>query len=757
MSDIVKIIFDADLGPLQAKQAVAKGQLNAFVVESEAEIKGITSAGAAIGAASQKGAESFSRYYKPVLADTRRDLLALQAGFERVLGAEGSQAARAGLDDLGTSLTKLNLKGYESAASSEVLNLELRKISRTLKQYQFDLATASAENIFFTETEAAAAVATKTRADVMGKSPLRGYGGVFQATGLTNAGINETEANAALNIVSKLGISVSSLVAIGGVAALGAAAIGVSEKLNSEADARLASEERIASSINKQVIGLREALSDYEKIKDQLQQNEALQRKIAGLIGQSDSSGVKDLRDKTDQDNIAKITEINRLQADLRYQEQALAFEKGRTPRGALGQAVFGGTTASQQRQSVGEAESAVDRTKKRLAEAEDDLRRGTGTLKELDNAQSEITKNQDARFAAGFANRVKNLEDEKRFNDKLAAERKAAAEKFKQSVKDANEEVTRLSAGYKDEFNRLFLDNNRDNPFATQIIQSAKALEVLDQKLKGVGPELRRQAIDLQTAAAAQQVYTTQINSAFQNVDLRNQRDRFRNPTQQELQYSFNDRAAERERISNSTNPDVLASKIVDAFKAGTINREEAIKQFNTNFSGYSPDVLRQFRDTIRNTFTDEQVRNQRVVDEKIDIAGRAKTEVQKAIADAALTSFAGGLNPDDLTKSERARIADAFERSAVRNEARQEQALRVQQDLLATLTNIDKRGEALAKVANEKGKEGLEATIRIVDETANGVQKDVKPQRPTGADVANIYNGNFGSAGGAGGLTNL
>lgn len=711
MSDIVKVVFDGDLSPLQQKQALAKTELNTFVAESESEIKGIASAGEVIGASAQKGAEQFSRYYKPVINDLARDIKAISGGFEKVLGAEESKAARAGLEDLDYELKKLNIDGYEAAASSQVLKTELSSITKQLAAYQFELASASQANIFFAETEVAAAAAGKAEGGGLnlGARPLQGYGGIFRATGLTNAGVNEVEANAALNIISKLGISVSSLVVVGGVAALGAAAIAVSSKLNEEAEKRLESEENISRAINKQVIGLRESLNDYQRIKDQLQQTETLHKNIAQLVGQTDQAGVKALRDKTDQDNLATVGEVNRLQAQVAQNERELAFEKARKPDSALSRGLFGGElTPAQQRQNVGEAETRLEKTKKQLAEAEDTLRKGTDSLKELDKASTDITASQDKRFASNFENFAKAEAQKREF-----AERQA--EKFAASVKAGNEEADRLVKGYKEEFDRLFLDVNKDNPFATQAIQSSKALETLEDKLKGVGSELRKQALDLQRTASAQQVYNLQLNSGLQAIDLRSQADRFRNPTQKELQTRLNEQMAEFQRTSNSTNPDVFYD-----FQ----REQQRIADFNK----------RQTQDTL---------------DKKLDLTDRAKTEEQKAAADTAVVSFAGGLNPDDLTKSERAKIADALERSAARTESRQQRSLAIQADLLATLQSIDKRGEKLTGIVAEKGKEGLDATITVRDETDNGVGKDIRPKRPTQEDVRATY-GPYGSSGG-------
>lgn len=724
MSDSVKIIFDGDLGPLQAKQAIAKGELNAFVAESEAEIKGISAVGATIGATAQKGAEDFTRYYKPVIVDLSRQLGTLGAGFEKILGREAAASTVAGIEEVQLELKRLNNEGYEASATSEIFENRLKSVKRQLVEYQFELAAATQENIFFAESEVAAAEAGKLFGG--GARPLQGYGGLFRATGLTNAGINETEANAALNIIDKLGISVSSLVVVGGVAALGAAAIAVSHKIAEEEEHRLELAEKTEAAIYRQVQGLKDAQSEYERFKDKQDRQDDFSNNLKTLVGQNDPASVRALQDKNEAENQRKIVQINQLQSDLALNERFLEVEKARKTeggvaglqndlaRGAVGAAnVFGAgldpvrglPTAAQNRQDIANREQAIERLKKVIADNESDLKTGEAARGELQKALKEIEEARTKAFDSKFEENVRVQAANRKFEEEQNR-------KFIQSVKEAHDEIDKLTKGYKDEFERLYEGANVDNPFAKNMIENAKSVELLNEKLKGASPELKATANALLETANAQKTYTLQITNAFQTIDLQAQADRFRNPTQRELQSRFNDRVNEFNRTSNSTNPDVFYN-----FQ----RQQQEINETN-------------------------QRRAQEKIDAKLDIADKAKTDDQRAIADKAVTSFASSLNPDDLTGSERSRIAEAFERSAVRNEQRAEDSLKVQREFNQTLKDIKANGLRLSNIADAGGKQKLDITL--TDDTSD--------KKATNATTATPSDVSLGFGAGPGGLTN-
>lgn len=493
------------------------------------------------------------------------------------------------------------------------------------------------------------------------------------------------------------------LVTVGSVAAAGVGLVLYSTKNKELAEQQLEISENLALSANKRVLGLRDEVSEYQRVVNLMREAAQLSNKIGELVTSKDAPGIKSLRDKTEQDNLAKVTEIARLKADLRSNEQSLAFEKSRPVRqGILTEAgLLPEYTASTKRANERTAEDNLEKTKKQLSAVEEELKAGVTNLGQYDKALQEITKNQDKTLSDSFGNFQKNQEQNRRLAEEQAA-------RFIQSVKEANEKVKGIVRGAKDEIRNLYLGSVSDNPFAQQMIQNANATETLKEKLRGVGPELRKTALGLLETANAAKSYSVQINSAFETVDLRAQGNKFRNPTQKELSEDLANKYREFQRTSNSTNPD----------------------------------VIRQFKREAQDILDSNKVANQRTVDEKLRIAERAKTPEEKAIADRAVTSFAGGLNPDDLTQAERRRIADAFERSAIRNESREIEALTVQKDLLATMKAIDKRGEALTGIVGTRDKNGLTPTtkldITLRDDTSD---KKATAASATNSDVADTY----------------
>ena len=796
MSDIVKVIFDGELGPLQGKQALAKGELNAFVAESEAKVKGISGVGDAIGVSAQKGVQSFSQYYKPVINDVSRDIKSLSAGFEKVLGVEGSSKARAGLDDLGVSLKKLNLDGYEAAASSQVLNSELQSINKQLGAYQLELASATKENIFFTESQVAAAEANKVAnfnlQGSVGSQPLRGYGAIFQATGLRRAGINEMEANAALAMLAKFSgggaddaekvaktakalaevtaatttyqeaeelLRAAKLKTAAATLAEEAAAkvLVLTNSLDTTTDAQLiaaqsallASTQTLAvakaeeTAVTLSLTAAAEALAVAEAeaavaagaaaVSMGVTLAVLLPLAVAGAVFYEWTKSTREEAErlKKEEEGVAEA-----YARQLKYQRD-LSIELARQRSDAQGSRELETYTGALGGQSI----EQLQQRKKELSELLN-LQAGAPNQYNIETKQFELSeqqlvvrKKENGELLAIEAEIYKkqqqqmgssaNLIDQDfKVRQKAAEDRKKAEEeeltKHIQSVKEANAEVLRLTKGYKAEFDTLFLATEKDNPFATQITQNAKALEVLEDKLKGVTPELKNEANALFAAANAHQQYTLQIDNAFQSIDLHAQADRFRNPTQQELQGRLNAKIGEFQRTSNSTNPDVFLG----------FQREQ--QQINEA----------------------ERVRTQEIIDKKLNIASRAKTPEDQAIADKAVTAFASGLNPDNLTQSERSRIADAYERSAARNESRQEEAIKIQRKLLSTMEAIDKRGEALTGIANRGGKAALDITVK--DDTSGGISVNQAPRTPIPDDTKELYAPSL-LVGGAGGLSNI
>lgn len=676
MADIVDIIFDGNLEPLNKKIADGRRNVDAFVAESEAKLKGINLAGDSVSPGDNISKAS--------------DLLKTASAKAATTATNAETAANTGL---AASSQAAAVAGAEQAASN------------TAVASSADVATASLTSEILAAKDLSGAMAAVAAANL----PL--------------------------------------IAVAGSIAIAGAGLVLYSQKNLELAEKRLETEENLAVAANRRILGVKEEVEYYRQIVDHLREAKALSNRIKSFVGQGDTQSLKAARDRTQQDIDAKAAELARLKADLKVNESSLEFAQNRNTRqnlltelGALPE-----YTSSQKRADIRRSENRIEETKKQIAEVERQLSSSVKALGDYDNALTSVTENQDRVFAERFANFQKSQQQAREFE-------KARQEKFVQSVKEGTLQVQKLVSGYRDEFDRLFIQANSDNPFAAHILKSAKALEELEKRVRGLTPALKKQALELAVTSIATQGYSIQLNNALQTVDYKAQANKFRNPTQRELGFRYQDRLAEELRTSNSTNPDVIVRRLLDGVRKGAISQEEAIQRFNESITGLAPDAYRGFRDRVRGTFNEAQERNQQIIDEKLNLADRAKTEAQKAISDSAVVSFAGGLNPDDLTQSQRTRIAESFERMAVRNEKRQEEALSVQRDLLTTLKAINARGEALTGIVKEKGKEGLEVLIRNESDAEATARKALSPPSPE--DTKRYYN--LGTVSGVGGLTN-
>lgn len=125
-------------------------------------------------------------------------------------------------------------------------------------------------------------------------------------------------------------ISAWFVVSITAIAAVGLVSVRYSINTRNDADALLRREETLAVLKNKEIIGLKELLTEYEKRKRERQESQAFDNKIQELVRQGDSTELRRLRDKQDADNRLRLVEINRLKGELAAEERTLEFERNR-------------------------------------------------------------------------------------------------------------------------------------------------------------------------------------------------------------------------------------------------------------------------------------------------------------------------------------------------------------------------------------------------------------------------------------------
>ncbi len=610
---------------------------------------------------------------------------------------------------------------------------------------------------------------------------LRGFGAIFREL---NLGINETELNAGLAGAEIAGIGAATLATFGAAAVAGVAIVKVTEQIKSEAESRLRNEELITGAINKQVIGLRDAFAEYEKFKTSLINDKAFTKRLAADVGVYDAKAIEAERGKVEAGNKSRIEEINRLQAQLAQNERSLEFEKGRKVRENLFTELgFGNEyTASQKTQNVSQAERAAEKTKKSLAEAEKLLEKGKSALEQTDKALIDVTDKQNKNFSDNAESEIKSREQANKFENER---REKAREKAKQELEKRNADIEKatnkaeeLGKRYRETFDNLFVSTSKNNPFASVFAEGDRAIDKLRENLKGIAPELRAVAEQMQQKLNADSVFNTRLENDLAAYDLRQ--------TAQELRNYGKDPNKPNEIRADLRDPSKFFADYIEFFT----NKLEAdfqkrgggaTKFFRTADGGFSQVNERpftQYNRTANGVFSQSDSRNgllnvyenvanggtfsrQRTFadlneKEKFDFVNKdnaslqarlsgafdlatnrnALNDEQKASIDRKIISLSQGVT-DKLTDKQRDLVATSLEKEAARRDAAERAAQASRDAHTQLLTRVAASNERLLEFAKKGGSEAL---IRLIDESGGAASVGLK-KAPTAEKTKEFY----------------
>jgi hypothetical protein len=531
---------------------------------------------------------------------------------------------------------------------------------------------------------------------------IRGAGPLFRAAGLYQYGIDESILNVANSARVAIGLSGEALAAFGGVAAAGAAIVLVSEKILSDAEKRLQTEENIAGAFNRQIKGIEQMYASYEKFKKLVESSDDFSTNISHLIKTGDRSAVQGLVDKVDADNKSKIGQIDQLQKELLRNESLLEGAKKRDTHDNIYSNRFADPyTTSQKNQDVAIRASRVEQNKKDLADLEETLKAGQNQYVQLKQGLGQITGNQNGAFDDRWEKWKKKQED--------------AAKAFEKSVEQAKTKINELSKTWTSAFDSLYQRTAGDNPFAVFLAKSQTEADKLKVALAGLPPELQKIAFGMQAIADAKEAFSLRLDNALSVANLRFEAGNFSDPTQQEMQRRLNADIANFRRTSNSTNPEAIAE-----FQ----RRQNAI-------TNYNKDRQTDFLNSEYNTIYDSR-----------------RPGYDPSAADRKFVELTRGFNPDDLPDNLRRAASDARLNEAARQEKFEQDAQderKKQTELQSKLLETQTRLLALAEKEGTAGINKLLVEVRDAPTTKSTVTS------PTPADVE------YNTFSGPGGLTDF
>lgn len=527
------------------------------------------------------------------------------------------------------------------------------------------------------------------------------------------------------------------------IAAAGVAIVAVTSKLATEAENRLRAEENIAAAYNKQVISLREALADYEKLKQNAIDAERFTSKISDLGKQGQTSALSALIQQTDNDNKARIAEINRLQTNLAAAEKSLETEKNR-PTGrtfgsiaktALKDVAFPGLfspsdfetglSEDAKRTNVTQSQFAVEQLKKQIADENALLQQGTSQRDQATKSLSDTVANQNKLFADKFESFKKSSESERDFALKTSEAVQEAEKKKQEQIKETIQKLDQLQKIQTDAVRGVAAATAKDNPIAQIMLANQVSVEKLKESLKGLPPLLAASQLALQGAQNGADVFGARLDAALNAISLRSQADKFRGPTQNEQ-----------------------FKKLQDRLAADGIALSGNASNFTLNVPGdRNQAAVQAFVDEQANKIANQpREKIQALLDKQLSAAGIGKTELEKARADLAITNLAGSVNPEDIRRDQREQIAKAIDREADRKDAQAAAAIDTAKNTALLVEKVD----ALTKAEEKRAEQGVKLDLAFKDDTSD--QKFTGAKAATPDDVGRQYQfDGFGIANGS------
>ncbi len=286
------------------------------------------------------------------------------------------------------------------------------------------------------------------------------------------------------------GLSYASLGVFAAAAAAGFAVISTSQTIREQSEKRLLNEQSIAGAISKQVLGLRDALTEYDKFEKRLSDNELFSNRIKSDVNSFDAGAVKKEQDRIRSENKSTITEINRLQADLAQKEKSLEYAKNRNVNQNLLTTLGIGNeyTAGQKQTDVAAAERAVEKTRKRIAENESALERGKGAFQQTNEALNDIRTKQNEVFNEKNEIFKKSQKDARDFDQSQI-----------KSLKKSEDQITAIKL-LKSEFNTFAAESaSNKNPFVSLFAEADSAGERMEKRFKSLGSEYVKLATEIE------------------------------------------------------------------------------------------------------------------------------------------------------------------------------------------------------------------------------------------------------------------
>lgn len=541
------------------------------------------------------------------------------------------------------------------------------------------------------------------------------------------------------------------------IAAAGVAAIALTYKITgdirTEAERRLKVEEKINSAINNQILSQQKGLADLAKARQQGAFDRVFDRSLQGetVDGLTETRRRLEERLKFTRNTLPVIEngkviekeneEFQRLSAQILKLD--VEIENARNKQSSFNKGtIFEDTLRIEQQARDAQAASA----KKALAaqaKFNESVEKGKEKVKDLGKTYNDVfnnlsvKSNADNPFSKLFSDADKQMKTLRENTKGLSSDLQEMAVNFERQINQTNLFGLRLDTNLKAFDLRSDADRFRDARPSTGLLETQ------------IGFALNSNNLSRQTEEA--NYYATTFNpnnpKSFAEFNRRNFNQGF-SETDLQIQNALKDIAKLNSLSSGGTGlggQNAIAEKVLNLIPP----REELLKRINQPF-GQSSDAQflldsqaealkvrkrfeeQNFSDAVKSKFDFEQR-----LEKQFDIVRNlgATSESERSLANRKIIELTSGLNPNELTSSQREQAINAREREAERLLNAEKDAARQREEQLQIQKRIDENLKKLADIAEKEGLKGIENIVRIVDETGGKVRVG---KVPTQSDTA-------------------
>ena len=353
----------------------------------------------------------------------------------------------------------------------------------------------------------------------------------------------------------------------------------------------------------------------------------------------------------------------------------------------------------------------------------------------DIDKTLDDIQQRNIKRSEDNFAQRNENFKKSQENAAKFEAQK---LEKRNTDLKAATQKADELTKKYRETFDNLFVSTSKDNPYASIFSESDRAVDRLRENLKGLSPELKAIAEQLQAKQDSNKLFETRIDNSLDVFGLRDEANNYRFPKADSLvdkkrfeeivqqnisqgnffngafgSYGSNlaNQAGGFDKLTEQQKRDIFEVATFSNLKNNPVNSQAGYSGFGANPTDFVGFLARQRNSSVDDPNAALQERLQKQID--IVDSSRANSPSELALADKKLIALTSGLDPSKLTDRERDTAASAREREAARRETAEKDAAADRKKQVELQTRIAENQEKLLELAQKEGLKGIDKLL--------------------------------------------